>query len=331
MTVPSNIANVGWAWQSVKGTPAGASANRLWLSGGEQPHAETVKEDFEETTGLRMLQDAYISTAEGTGSPEHFVMPDSIGSLLYGVLGGQAITGAGDPWTHTLTPANTLPYGTVWRSIGQGLFERFTDCKLGHLKIHGESGKPLRVTPTWMGGTSAFLTAEEVTAAIEKTNRYMHYDASAALKVEGTAVASIRSFDIDIDNGAQTVPGDSLGPNDTSEGRFTIEVAVVMLVADFQLYNRIHYGSATPSNLAPHTTSPLELAGSPAGLEFTWTRVAASRTLKIAIPRVQVDPFSDQPAVDGNPLTRSLTYRAYQPAAGNSITGTVLNAKSTTY
>jgi len=332
--VASNIADIAFAVQSAKGTGvvAGSSTNRLWMAGGSQVHSETVKENFEETTGLRMLSDAYISQVSAAGAPEFFCMPESIAPLLYGVLGAQAITGASDPYTHTLTPAATLPYFTFWRSLAGGLYEKFIDCVIPHLKIHFESGKPIRVTPTIMGLSPSFLTAAETVIAVEKANRFLHYDGSAALKVEGTAVAALRSGDLDIDNGSQLVPGDSLTPYDVSVGRLGVVLATTVLVPDFTLYNRVHYGTASPSNNAAPTTAPLELAGSPAGIDFKWTRVAASRTLEVLIPRVQVDAFDDQPDVSGNPMIRSVTYQAYDRAgAGPNISGIVLNAKATTY
>lgn len=329
--VAANIANVAWAIQSSgKGTAASSSAFRCYMAGGDQPHSETVKEDFEETTGARMLSDAYISQVSAAGAPEFFLMPKMAGALLYGAMGSKAVTGSGDPYTHTFTHGTTLPYLTFWRMLANSLFEKFVDNKITHLKIHGESGKPIRITPTIMGLTPSFLSAAEATAAVEKTDRFLHYDGSGALLVEGTAVASIRSFDIDIDNGGALEPGDSLTPYDVSESRLEVVVATEQLVTDFALWNRLHYGASSPSNADTPTRTPLELAGSPAGLSWTWTRVASSpgpeRSLKVAIPRVQVDPFDDQPTTAAEPLRRTVTYRAYAPTDGSSpVTATLKN------
>lgn len=325
--IPGNIADMPFALQSAKGSAASASQWRLWLAGGSAPHSVMTKEDFLETTGGRMLSDSYVSEARVEGEPNLHVMPVSIVPLLYGVLGGKAVSGAEDPYTHTLTAGTSVPYFTFWQMLGSGKFEKFTDCIISKLKIHGESGKPLVVTPTIMGLTPSYLAAAETTVSVEKTNRFLHYDGSAALKVEGSAVASIRSFDIEIDNGAEFIPGDSLSPNDVSIGRLSIVTTATMLVTDFDLWERLMYASSTPSGGDAVTKTPLELAGSPAGLSFTWTRVATTRILTCAIPRVQVDPFDDQPNTDGSPLVRTVTYRAYAPTDGSTpITMTVKNA-----
>lgn len=325
--VPGNIADMPFALQSAKGSAASASQWRLWLAGGSAPHSVMVKEDFEETTGARMLSDSYVSESHVEGEPDLFLMPVSAVPLIYGVLGAKAVSGASDPYTHTLTVATSVPYFTFWQSLGAGKFEKFKDCIITGLKIRGEANKPLIITPRIMGLTPSYLAAAETTVAVEKTNRFMHYDGSGALLVEGAAVASIRSFEIDIDNGAEMIPGDSLHPNDVSIGRLSIVCTATMLVADFDLWERLMYASSTPSGGDAVTKTPLELAGSPAGLSFTWTRVATTRILTAAIPRVQVDPFDDQPDVSGNPLVRTVTYRAYAPTDGSTpATFTMKNA-----
>lgn len=324
--VASNIADIAWAIQTAKGTPATSSTNRAWLAGGDQPHSNRVKADFEETTGNRMRYDSFTSTVDVMGSPELFVMPLSIGSLLYGVLGAKSVTGAADPYTHTFVPANTLPYFTFWRMLANGHFETFTDCVISHLKIHGEYGQPLRVTPTIMGLAPSYLTAAEATAAVEKTNRFMHRDASAAYLIEGVAYRCLRSFDLDIDNGAQIIGADSLTPCDVSVGLLSAQATFDALVEDFSLWKRLEYAASAPSNAALVTDAVLELVGSPAGIDWTWTRVAVTRTLEILIPRVQVAPFDDQPSTRGDPLVRSVMLTAVQPAAGASVTAKVKNS-----
>ncbi len=325
--IPGNIADMPFALQSAKGAAAAVSQWRLWLAGGTAPHSQMLKEDFLETTGARMLSDAYVSEVHVEGEPDLHMMPVSAFPLFYGVLGAKNVSGASDPYTHTATAATGLPYFTFWQMLGSAKFEKFPDCIIAGLRIHGESGKPLVLTPRVRGLAPSYLAAAEATVTIEKTNRFLHYDGSGALKVEGTAIASIRSFDIDIDNGAEFIPGDSLSPNDVSIGRQSVVVTAQMLVSDFDLWERLMYASSTPSGGAAATSTPLELAGSPAGLSFTWTRVATTRIATCLVPRVQVDPFDDQPSTDGNPLLRTVTYRAYAPTDGSTpITLTMKNA-----
>jgi Phage tail tube protein len=331
--VASNIADVRFGIQAAKGTPLAASTQGLYLAGGTPPRPMRTEEAFAETTSLRMRSDRYVSEVHSEGAPQFYVMPKSIGALIYAALGGKSVTGAGDPWTHTIIPAASTPWLTFWRMIGNLLYGRFSDCKVKTLVIHGESGKPLTVTATIIGMTPVHKTAAETTAPIEVTQRFMHYDGAGALMVEGAAVASIRNFDITIENNSATVPGDSLTPNDVSEGELVVTVRATQLFTAASLYNRLFYGSASPADNAAAINAVLELAGAPAGLQFTFTRVAAApgpeRSLQIAVPRVQAQPFEVTPSTGNEPLTADITYMALQPAAGAAITAILKSGAAT--
>ena len=296
-----------------------------------------VKSDITETHGFPIPQDAMIESVAGMGSPQHHVMPLSIGSLFKAILGRDTKTGAGDPYTHTIdwgaTAPLALPYYTVWSQLGNGLFEKFVDCRLTHLKLHGDSTKFLEVTATWIGGVPSFLSAEETTATLEKTLRIRYADGIAALKFEGAAMPLARSFDIDIDRGVTLVPGDSSTPNDTIEGAFSAILALTYLPAEFQLFNRLVYGTASPSNAAVPVIAPVELAGSPAGIDYKFlTASAPERSLEILMPRVQLEPFNDAPNVTPGPIVRTVSFKAFGPAAGATpVTAIVLNSQATAY
>ncbi|MEA2676395.1 MAG: Phage tail tube protein [Chloroflexota bacterium] len=330
--VAANRADIAFAIQSAKGTPATASKYRTFLTGGRQPGISQSMEDFAETTGSRMISDAYVSQAHVEGSPAIYAMPKMAAALLTAVLGGRTTTGAGDPYTHTIIPASTLPYVTFWRWLADLIFERSSDCKVTQLVIHGESGKPITLTATVQGLSPVYKTSQETSVAVEVAQRFMHYDGAAALKVEGTAVAHIRSFDITINNNGQIIPGDSLTPYDVAETDLSVMVRTTQLVVDAATWKRIHYGSATPADLAVPSTTPVELAGSPAGVDFKWTRVAAApgpeRSMEILVPRLIAQPFDIEPAVGANPFVQEITYKAYQPASGASITAIVKNGIS---
>lgn len=329
--VAANRADVAFAVQTAKGSVAASSKYRTYLTGGRQPGQIRTVERFEETNELRMTNDAYVAEIRADGAPVLYVMPKMIAALLYAVLGAKSTTGAADPYTHTITPAATLPYLTFWRWIADLIYERSADCKVTQLVIHGESGKPLTVTPTILGLTPVYKTARETTAAIETTQRFMHYDGAGALLAEGAAIASIRSFDLTINNNGQVVPGDSINPNDVAETSLQVLLRTTQLVTDAALWKRVHYGSATPADNAVGNASVLELGGSPS-IDFKWTRVAAApgpeRSIQVQIPRVVAQPFDIEPETGSNPLLQDVTYEAFQPAAGASITAIVKNSIS---
>lgn len=332
-----NIADIRFGRQiSGKGTPLSSLAATdygLYFAGGNVTPVKTVNE-FEETTSDQIISDLYTSETHVEGEWEVYVPPKAVGALLYGVLGAKSVTGAADPWTHTFTFATSRPWWTMFRNIGGLIWQRFSDCRINRLALHGESYEALRATIGWQGISHQSRTSGEATPDIETSQRFLHYDGKAALLVEGTAVPSIRSWDIDINRNSALVPGDDVVPIDIQEGRCDITASVTKLLLDASLYNRFWYGSASPSNNAPPTKDILELAGSPAGIEFLFTRVAAApgpeRSLKLAIPRLAVTaPYDLSPNTSGEAYVEALSLRALKPGAGSVMTGTLKNGAAT--
>lgn len=320
--IPGNIADVAFALQSAKGSPASVSQWRLRMQGGSQIHVEPTKNDMEETTGLRMLKDSFYSRIKAVGAPSFYVRPTALFPLVYGVLGAKSVTGAG-PYVHAAVPAATLPYFTFWRRLGSGLYEKFPDCVITALSLTGESGMPLIVTPTIVGLSGSYLTSAEATAAIETAYPLKFDHGTGALQVASTAIRSMRRIGLTIDNGAQEIPGDSLTLFDVAPGRLTASMEGEMLMEDFAAYNTQVYGSASPSNAAVPTSAPVVTAST--GIDFLFDRTANDRSLQILMPNVYQDPIDPQPNVSGEALTQALTWRAYEPDAGASITVKVEN------
>lgn len=329
MSVAGNIAKLRWAKQTAMGSVASASVFGSRVISG-MPKPVIVDEDFVETTGQQMVAARYRSMASGGGDVQAYVRPAMIGSWLYGVLGAVATTGAGDPYTHVVTPATSLPWWTFWRQQGNLIWERFPDCKITKLVIHGEAFKPLTATATIMGLKAQGQNAEETTVNVELGNEFMHSNATGALLLEGAAVASIDQFDLTIDRGGANQGGDSLFPIDISEGNFAVTLAIRRLLLTASLKNRLGYGTATPNN-TDVVNAVLALAGSPAGAQFTFTRVAVNRILTLALPNVVVQPYDVDPATSSDPLRESVTLQALDDGSTVPITATIKNARPTVY
>lgn len=335
--VAPNVAEIAFAKQSAAGTPNTTAAHRLLMAGGDQPHPMVTQDWYTETTGQRMLYDRYVSEAHVEGAPQHYVMPASAVELIRGALGAIASVGSGAPYTHTITPAATQPWYTVWRKLSTLVYERFTDCKVKSIVIHGESGRPLTITVNWLGITpqrkTAGVYATEVAVTAEKSNRFLHYDGAGALMVEGVAVASINSFDITIENNSTAEAGDSLTPNTISEGGLEVTVRASQLFTSAALRDRLYYASSSPADNAAITNTLLELTNTPP-LQFTFTRVAAAPgpevSMAISVARVSVEPFDVTPTAAPSPALRAdVTYHAHMPANDSApITVVVKNASA---
>jgi Phage tail tube protein len=323
-------AELAFAFQSAKGVVAASSSERMFVFGGTLPGPVKALRADPNVSTTRIALGPVHETIQAAGSPRFQVRPESIGALLYAVLGAKAVAGASDPWTHTITLGASLPYLTVWRHAAGVLNERLMDCRVASLTLEGRAGAPLTGTVGILGGTAVYRTAQETTAAAETADPLLFRHGAGALRLEGAAVSSISAFTLAIAAGVAIVET-LAGPVPMLSGPAVITLQAEQELVDAALWNRLVYGSATPANLAVPTLTALELAGSPAGIEFTFTEQAApERSLRLALPRVAVAPpdgFEPSPAW-AKPRLRA-TYQAFKPAAGSPITATLKNALST--
>ena len=247
-------------------------------------------------------------------------------------MGAKAVTGAGDPFTHTITLAAELPYLTAWKNLGNLQFEKYVDAKVVTFTMTSESGNELRAAVALLARQPRHATAAEVGGAtVDQDAPLVHFDAESNLKVEGVAVSSIRRTVLTIENGTTIIPGDSVLGYDVRVALQRITIEVVNLIEDLSLYNRLHYGTASPSADTTPTRDVLELGGAPAGLDLKWIRQAApERSLEILAPRVKIASMSGfAPAIDGTQLAQTVTYEVLQPAAGSGLTAIAKNGVAT--
>lgn len=327
MPTPS-AAELAFAIQSARGTPAASSTQRVYLTGGSLPAPVKRPVATATVTATRSASPLAVASVPAAGSPMAIIRPKMIGALLYAVLGAKSVSGASDPWTHVFTVGATTPFLTFWRYAAGILNERIVDARVARLTISGSAGGPMQASFDALGGSGAYRTAQETTATVETADPFVHGSGRGALKIEGVAVTSIRTFTLTID-AAVTLVETLAGPIAFMSGKPEITLTVDQALVDVSLWNRMAYGTATPGNLAAPTLTPLELAGSPAGVEFTFTEQASpERSLKLAMTRVAVmsiDGFDPAPAY--GQARSQVTLRALAPA-GSPLTATLKNSQS---
>lgn len=334
--VAGNIADLSFSLQAVKGTPAATGQHRTYLTGGGVGPTREIN-DVEETSSSRLRSTSFVGQVAVEGEPVMAVRPAMIGLLLYAAMGAKAVTGASDPYTHTFTLANTQPYLTVFRMLGALLFERLSDVKLSSLAFESNSAGILQVTASLIGLSPAYKTTAEVTVQPETTEPFLHMDARSQMSFEGAAVSRIRRNRLVISTGAEAQYGDSIVGDDVSEGMHEITLETEQVISDFALWNRLHYGSATPADNAAPTPTVIEL-GAP-GLDIKYTKrnstgaaATPERSLQFTATRVQVSEIEPiESNTDGTPLARTVTYKVYQPSAGGSGLTAVLKNAVTAY
>src|ERR1700743_187284 len=162
--------NAWWAFkvQSAKGSVGAFSesettntkqkGSKVPFSGGNIEPGRSFGQ-LAETDASRDRGVSYAKVGSMSGSPECYVRDDSIGALLYYVLGADAPTGTTN-FTHVITPSNTLPYVTFYRMLSETLYEQFKDCMVSSLNIKTSAGEPITASASVVGIESKRLTAD---------------------------------------------------------------------------------------------------------------------------------------------------------------------------
>src|SRR3954469_11223003 len=137
--ISSKIGNFGFAKQTAKGSVAASPIIRLFANG--EPSLMPMKDRarYPETDSSQDLGGSYTSGMWVEGDIPLWLRPDAASFLFAAALGASADSGSTN-YTHLITPANDVPYLTIWRNVGDVIFEQFQDCKVTALRVTGSAG-----------------------------------------------------------------------------------------------------------------------------------------------------------------------------------------------
>lgn len=292
-----------------------AGAYKSPFSGGNiGPIRET--DNLSETDASRDRGISYVSSSGVEGSPELYVRDASIGQVLHGALGADAVTGTTPNFTHTITPANTLPYFTAWRALADTLYEQYRDCKIGSLTISAEAGAPLTATVGLQGLQSTRLTADpSATPVIPLQSAAVYNFNEAAVTLSGGATALVRSFELTIENNITRQQTDDVVPYDVVEGVREVSLGFDLIFESLDEYNKFHYGGAAGTAISSSifTTSAV----------FTFTK-GVNNEIAFNLPNIAYEEFPIEPDPGGDPIVASVRAVA-QRGASPVLTATVKN------
>lgn len=313
-----NEAWLMFAKQASKGTlatVAAATTHKLPFTGGNiMPVRET--DNYSETDASRDQGAPYVVNSGVEGTPEVYVRDASIGGLLLGVLGTDVVTGTMPDWTHTITPANTLPYFSFWRNLSSTLYESYRDCQIGSLTISAEAGAPLTAAVGVQGLIPTRLTANPDAGDLAPLASGAVYSYNeAAVTLGGGATSLIRSFELTIENNLTRQQTDDVVPYDVTPGIREVSLSFDMIFESLDEYNKFHYGSAAGTTVSNniYTTSAV----------FAFNK-GANNEIAFNLPSIAYTEFAPEPDAGGDPITVSVS--AVGVRSGSPIvTATVKN------
>lgn len=311
----SNQAWLAIAKQSAKGTPNTTYARRYPFTGGNIQPSRNVQA-LAETDANRDQGVNYVSSVGVEGSPEVYVRDAGIDSLLEAVLGGCSTSGATN-YTHTITPANTLPYLTMARGIGDTLWEQFNDNKISELTISADAGSPLTASFDVMGRSAERKTVAPTVPAMQSGTVYTYND--AAVTLAGSATSLVSSFEMTISNNVSSQQTDDVVPYDVVVGSREVTLSFSMIFESLDEYNRFHY--ATTSGTAQSSTLSTVAA------VFTFTK-SVNNEISFTLPSIAYTEFPVDPDPSGDAIVVDVVARA-QRGGSPVVTAVVKNQSAT--
>lgn len=320
---PGNLAWLALGRQAAKGTAATTPFAKHPFTGGSINPKRPIAR-LEETDASRDQGVAYVQSYGAEGSPEFYCRDDSSVGHLLGVLGAIATSGTTN-YTHVLTPANALPYMTLWKDIGSGLLkERYKNVVYNGLTLKGEAGGALTWTADVQGTLAEQLSTHPVGMPADVENDSPFYYSTATVTLGGGTSRQVKNFEVSINNNLTSQQTDDYELYDIVPGKREVSVSFDLIFEDLVEYNKFHYGSASPSLPAAQNPTLYETALS---LNFS---NGANNQITLAVPHLIYEEFPVDPDAGGGPIEVSARGTANRNTTDPIITATVLNQSAGT-
>ena len=240
---------------------------------------------------------------------------DGIGVLIKAALGDLASSAGPAPYTHTYTPASTLPSLAVTFQRGTNLNnsrEDFKGMKVNTMTISAEAGSEMTISFDLIGKDAAARTSNE-TAAFPSHDEVLHFEAgdlTLGSSFSPTAL-QIRSFELTLSNAIDR--RNLLGSKLTGEPVFTdlreVTMSVTCDVTDNTLYNA-------------------SLSGTQDDVSLQFTRTAdTNHHFKMTLSNATIEDYNDNITAFGR-VERTFTFRGTANATNAGLTIEIKNGSA---
>ncbi len=245
----------------------------------------------------------------------------NIHHFLTAALGAQADSGATN-YTHTITPANALPYYTLYREIGGTLFEQFNDCMANEITISADAGSPLTCSLSFLGLSATRLASQPGTIssiALPDATKPAYNFGEATVTLAGSGTALVSSFELTLSNNTSTQQTDDFAFYDVVPGQRELTLGFTLIFETLAEYNRFHYGGTGGTAQSPTLAT--------VAANFTYTK-GANNSVAFDFPSLAYEELPVDPDPSGAPITVDVRARA-QRGSSPIVTATVKNQVAT--
>lgn len=289
-----------------------------------------------EIGGSRDIPDAALGPISFAGEYSMYLRPESAAFFMKSALGSAASAGAAaSGYTHTITPADTLPWVSVEENIGgtTTAYEnfRYTDAKVNTFHMEADAGG-------YLTGTAGLLALTQLADTTPTALGVQRWDESPLLVGTNILVTyngltlPAKSFSFDVNNNIEDDDFrlGSLTLGDAIEKRRDVTMGVTIRPQDSALWKQAVYGlssasapvggGAVKNQVVITITSYEDIPGATAGIKYTIT---------ITVPKAALVPFNLDPSGD-DAIEHDIEIRALRPLIATAIlTATVKNSYAT--
>lgn len=315
----SNVQVIGIAEQTAKGSVNTTPDWFLKYLEGDMPT------EMDKTLHREGDNDEHIAIAIKNAHRERFsfkvlARPEITAVLWAYHLGKDVVTGASDPYTHTLTRSATN--GRAWLTIAQeyesGKVRYLADCKIDKITAEGETGKSVMLTIEGTGITVSFASTS-LTPVYDDEEPYRFYDAAGAFTLKSGVTRRINKFSVVSTITSAELQTDEVSLNDIADLKHDVDVTADLFAQDGDTnWKDINYnaGSVIAEDLKT------------GNMIVDFTRETGTREFKITVGKIVFEPVALPQKADAEVNTETIAGPAIVPDSGEFIQVVCKNAIS---
>jgi hypothetical protein len=232
---------VGIGKQISKGTGVAPTQWAPYLPSVDLDHQLSVQKLFEASGGYRPTYTEKISEIP-TGKFPILCRPSFTARLAAYLLGSDTVSGAADPFTHTIIADLVTDYLSIEQNLADEAIERFVDAAVAELVFSVDpSTRAIRCTGTWIGTNPSFQGAATA-ESYESANPFLISD--GVFTLDGAGSSNIQGFTLTVRFVyAMPLINDVIAAH-LIKVRHEVDLELIQLATDIALdYRKIHTGA----------------------------------------------------------------------------------------
>lgn len=237
---------------------------------------------------------AYVDSVAGdVGSFTYQMQIETGAAMIARHVGADTVTGASDPYTHTIATGTANPVMQTIREktgVAVGPYRAvWWDAVANKITVNcGDDQNVMHATVMVHALKAAEIGSLTDPVAVDSgTDPFRWGECAGAVTIDTVAFPEITGHTIEMDRAWTSRPGDNIAPTFFVPGRGGITHTLDAAVTDTMLpqYLAALYGSATPSVGDRPTSQPVFRA-----VKEVYTRTAVTRVLTFDTPKVELKP-----------------------------------------